>query len=99
MIKTFNDCVISKAELLSHGLTKDSNLSQVSWLNFIEKLGLRWYDTRIYFRDLNNVNSLNSLSSHDMEIIWTPRLGFTNALGPLQTETDRLSSGTVYIYI
>ena len=58
-------------------------------------LNLRWYDTRIYFRDLNNVTSLNALSMHDKEMIWTPRLAFTNALGPLQTKMDSLSSGVL----
>ena len=56
-------------------------------------LNLRWYDTRIFFRDLNNVTSLNALSLHDKESIWTPRLAFTNALGPRQTKMDSLSSG------
>lgn len=56
-------------------------------------LNLRWYDLRIDFRDLNNVTSLNSLSSNDQEQIWTPKLGFTNALGPFQTTVDDLTTG------
>lgn len=58
-------------------------------------LNLRWYDLRIDFRDLNNVTSLNSLSYTDSEVIWSPRLGFTNALGPFQTVVDRLTSGVL----
>ena len=58
-------------------------------------LNLRWYDSRIYFRDLNNVTSLNALSLQDKEGIWTPRLAFTNALGPLQTEKDSLTTGVL----
>jgi hypothetical protein len=58
-------------------------------------LNLRWYDLRIDYQDLNNVTSLNSLSPHDISEIWTPRLGFTNALGPFQTEVDRLTTGVL----
>ena len=47
-------------------------------------LNLKWYDLRVDFRDLNNVTSLNSLSKTDQEAIWTPKLGFSNALGPFQ---------------
>ena len=47
-------------------------------------LNLKWYDLRIDFRDLNNVTSLNTLSRADQDAIWTPKLGFTNALGPFQ---------------
>ncbi len=53
------------------------------------------YDLRIDFRDLNNVTSLNSLSSHDQGSIWVPKLGFTNALGPFQTKVDELTSGVL----
>jgi hypothetical protein len=53
------------------------------------------YDLRIDFRDLNNVTSLNSLGITDSESIWTPRLGFTNALGPYQTTVDALTSGVL----
>ena len=42
------------------------------------------YDLRINFQDLNNVTALNSLSNLDKDRIWTPKLGFTNALGPSQ---------------
>ena len=38
---------------------------------------------------------LNSLSENDMHSIWTPRLGFTNALGPFQTTVDNLASGVL----
>ena len=47
-------------------------------------LNLKWYDLRIEFRDLNLIHSLNSLSSEDKAKIWTPKLGFSNALGPYQ---------------
>ena len=58
-------------------------------------LNLRWYDFRIDFRDLNNVSSLNELNAVDQEAIWTPRLTFINALGPLQTLVDELTTSTV----
>ena len=58
-------------------------------------LNLRWYDLRIDFRDLNNITFLNSLSNSDRDAIWTPRLGFTNALGPFQTVMDSLSTGVL----
>ena len=51
------------------------------------------YDVRIDFRDLNNVTSLNVLDSSDRDLIWYPRLGFTNALGPVQTQVDDLTIG------
>ena len=53
-------------------------------------LNLKWYDLRIDFRDLNNVTSLNTLSRADQEAIWVPKLGFTNALGPLQVRINGL---------
>ena len=59
-------------------------------------LNLRWYDPRIDFRDLNNVTSLNSLSKWGVENIWTPRLAFTNALGPVQTLVDELTVGLLH---
>ena len=48
----------------------------------------RWHDPRLDFRDLNLVSSLNSLTITDLKTIWTPRLAFTNALGPFQTEVS-----------
>jgi hypothetical protein len=56
-------------------------------------LSLRWYDTRIDFRDLNNVSSLNALGQNHMSSLWTPSLSFINALGPYQTTVDALTSG------
>ena len=56
-------------------------------------LQLRWFETRIDYQDLNNLTSLNSLSKVDIESIWTPRLAFINALGPVQTIVDELSEG------
>ena len=53
------------------------------------------YDLRIDYRDLNNVTSLNVLDSADKGKIWFPKLGFTNALGPFQTEMDELTSGVL----
>ncbi len=50
---------------------------------------------RIDFRDLNNVTSLNSLGVKDAQAIWSPRLGFTNALGPYQTTVDELTTGVL----
>ena len=47
---------------------------------------------RINYRDLNNVSSLNSLSMDDLKNIWTPRLAFTNALGPFQTQVSNVLS-------
>ena len=47
-------------------------------------LNLKWYDLRLDFRDLNTITSLNTLSRTDRDAIWTPKLGFTNALGPFQ---------------
>ena len=52
-------------------------------------------DLRIDFRDLNDVTSLNVLDSSDKGKIWYPKLGFTNALGPFQTEMDELTSGVL----
>ncbi len=56
-------------------------------------LTLRWYDLRIDFRDLNNISSLNILSFNDQDSIWAPQLAFVNALGPFQTEMDKLTLG------
>ena len=53
------------------------------------------YDLRIDYRDLNNVTSLNVLDSADKGKIWYPKLGFTNALGPFQTQMDDLTSGVL----
>ena len=47
-------------------------------------LNLKWYDLRIDYRDLNTIHSLNTLGRADQDAIWTPKLGFTNALGPFQ---------------
>ena len=52
-------------------------------------------DLRIDFRDLNNVTSLNVLDSTNRDLIWYPKLGFTNALGPFQTEVDELTTGVL----
>ena len=38
---------------------------------------------------------MNVLDSADKEKIWYPKLGFTNALGPFQTEMDELTSGVL----
>ena len=56
---------------------------------------LNRYDLRIEFRDLNNVTSLNVLDSTDKGKIWYPKLGFTNALGPFQTQMDELTAGVL----
>ena len=53
----------------------------------------RWYDLRIDFRDLNNISSLNSMNEKDRSVIWVPKLGFVNALGPFQTVVDDLVTG------
>ena len=58
-------------------------------------LNLRWYDYRLAYQDLNNLTALNILSSEHKKSIWTPKLAFTNALGPFQTEVDQLTSGVV----
>ena len=57
-------------------------------------LNLKWYDLRIDFRDLNNVTSLNTLSRADQDAIWTPKLGFTNALGPFQVLISKTISNS-----
>ena len=44
---------------------------------------------------MNNVTSLNVLDSADKGKIWYPKLGFTNALGPFQTQMDDLTSGVL----
>ena len=44
---------------------------------------------------MNNVTSLNVLDSADRGLIWYPKLGFTNALGPLQTKVDELTTGVL----
>ena len=44
---------------------------------------------------MNDVTSLNVLDSSDKGKIWYPKLGFTNALGPFQTEMDELTSGVL----
>ena len=59
-------------------------------------LNLRWYDPRIEFQDLNNITSLNSLNTHGRDSIWTPRLAFNNALGPVQTTVDELTVGLLH---
>jgi len=46
------------------------------------------YDSRITFKDLNNLTTLNSLTSQDKEHIWSPQIAFVNALGPFQTGID-----------
>ena len=61
----------------------------------VRKLNSFRYDLRIEFRDLNNVTSLNSLSYENCQSIWTPKIGFTNALGPYQTTVDDLTSGVL----
>ena len=64
----------------------------------IQNINLKWfyrYDLRIDYRDLNNVTSLNVLDSMDKGKIWYPKLGFTNALGPFQTQMDDLTSGVL----
>ena len=58
-------------------------------------LSLRWYDYRITYLDLNNMTILNSINEDDMNNIWTPDLGFTNALGPFQTKVDELTHGVL----
>ena len=59
-------------------------------------LNLKWYDLRIDFRDLNTVTSLNTLSRTDQEAIWTPKLGFTNALGPYQVRRHSTTTWTEF---
>ena len=54
-------------------------------------LNLRWNDFRINFLDLNTNTILNSLSLKDLDSIWVPKLGFTNALGPYQTIVDNVA--------
>jgi hypothetical protein len=56
-------------------------------------LNLRWYDSRLNYRDLNVAHSLNSLSTESMLDIWVPQLAFTNSLGPYQTVVDELTVG------
>ena len=58
-------------------------------------LNLRWYDPRLAYQDLNTLTALNVLSSQHKKQIWTPQLTFTNALGPFQTEVDKLTSGVL----
>ena len=58
-------------------------------------LNLRWYDLRVSLQDLNVVTTLNILSTADKAEIWTPKLAFTNALGPFETEVDSLTSGVL----
>ena len=41
------------------------------------------------------MTSLNVLNSVDRGLIWYPKLGFTNALGPFQTKVDELSTGVL----
>ena len=38
---------------------------------------------------------MNVLDSADKGKIWYPKLGFTNALGPFQTQMDELTSGVL----
>ena len=58
-------------------------------------LNMRWNDNRLDFRDLNEIDSLNTLSLKEMQSIWRPRLSFSNALGPTQTITDDLTVGSL----
>ena len=54
-------------------------------------LSLRWYDYRLTFSNLDRRSILNSVSEDSMNAIWSPVLGFTNALGPYQTTVDNLN--------
>ena len=53
------------------------------------------FDQRVQYRDLNNVTILNSLDPSDRDNIWVPKLAFTNAHGPYQTEVDDLTTGVL----
>ena len=50
---------------------------------------------RVDYRDLNNVTILNSLDPSDRDTIWVPKLAFTNAHGPYQTEVDNMTTAVL----
>ena len=45
------------------------------------KINLRWYDVRLKFLNLDHSFVKNIMSEKDTEIIWKPKLEFTNSLG------------------
>ena len=47
---------------------------------------MEWFDERITYSNLKKAQSLNVLSSDEIESIWTPKLSFTNALGKVFTD-------------
>ena len=55
-------------------------------------LSLRWYDPRLKFRDLNNLTEFNDLSENDKTYLWSPKLEFVNALGPVTKGLDEATS-------
>lgn len=55
-------------------------------------ISLRWYDPRLKFRDLKNETKFNGLSWEEGTHIWSPKLEFVNALGPLTQERQELDS-------
>ena len=57
--------------------TKESKFSADFYLN------LRWYDLHINLRDLNHDYHLNMLSKKDEEVVWMPKITFTNSLSAL----------------
>ena len=55
-------------------------------------LNLRWYDPRLKFRDLNSLEEFNDLDEKVKTHLWTPKLSFVNALGPVSKALDEAAS-------
>ncbi len=58
-------------------------------------LHMRWRDLRLTLRDLNHVPSMNPMDADDLDTIWSPKLTFANALGPLETVVDGLATAVL----
>ncbi|XP_059086853.1 uncharacterized protein LOC131883401 isoform X1 [Tigriopus californicus] len=55
-------------------------------------INLRWYDPRLKFRDLNNETKFNGLNAEESTHLWSPKLEFVNALGPVKQDRDDFGS-------
>ena len=55
------------------------------------KVDLDWIDTRLTWMNLYNDKSLNILFSHEISMIWTPRIVFVNTENGESTTPDNKS--------
>ncbi len=71
---------------------KISNILNVDEVESIVKLQfgliISWRDSRLTFQDLNDDESLNSMTLHDKQSIWIPSLIFTNTNGRFHARYD-----------